>query len=65
MKLSTILIAAIQAAPSRLSDEMLRMIDRMVADWLTQADETFASDNWEQFSAVVDGVSLNRINNAA
>ena len=64
MKVSAILIPERQAAPSRLSDEMLRMIDRMVADWLTQADETFASDNWEQFSAVV-GVSLNRINNAA
>ena len=67
MKLSVILIAAIQAAPSRLSDEMLRMVDWMVAYWLAQADETFnfASDNLEQFSAVVDGVSLNRINNAA
>ena len=65
MKLSAILIAAIKAAPSKLSDGMLRMVDKMVADWLAQAHETFASDNLEQFSAVVDGVSLNRINNAA
>ena len=58
MKLSAILIAAIQAAPSKLSDAMLRMIDSMVAVWLTQADETFASDNLEQFSAAADEVSL-------
>ena len=60
MKLSVILIAAIQAAPSRFSDEMLRVIDMKVADWLTLADETFnfASDNLEQFSAAADEVSL-------
>ena len=64
MKVSAILIPAIQAAPSRLSDEMLRVIDMKVADWLTVwltlADETFnfASDNLEQFSAAADEVSL-------
>ena len=64
MKLSVILIAAIQAAPSRLSDEMLRMVDWMVDDWLTKADETFnfASDNWEQFSVTVHEVGLTGIN---
>ena len=60
MKVSAILIPAIQAAPSRLSDEMLRMVDMRVADWLALADETFnfASDNLEQFSAAADEVSL-------
>ena len=52
MKVSAILVAATQAAPSS-------MHQWMVDNWWAIAVETFnfASNNWEQFSAAVDGVS--------
>ena len=52
MKVSAILVAATQAAPSN-------MHQWMVDNWWAIAVETFnfASNNWEQFSAAVDGVS--------
>lgn len=54
MKVSAILVAATQAAPSS-------MHQWMVDNWWTTAVETFnfASSNWEQFAAAVDGVSKN------
>ena len=69
MKLSAIFIVVIQAAPgssgelSRFNEWMSSRVDKMVADWLALAAETFdfASDNWEQFSATVDEVSLTSI----
>ena len=55
MKVSAILVAATQAAPSS-------MHQWMVDNWWTTAVETFnfASSNWEQFAAAVDGVSKNK-----
>ena len=67
MKLSAIFIVVIQAAPgssgelSRFNEWASSRVDKFVADWLAQAAETFASDNWEQFSATVDEVSLTSI----
>ena len=53
MKVSAILVAATQAAPSS-------MHQWMVDNWWTTAVETFnfASTNWEKFSAAVDGVRV-------
>ena len=56
MKVSAILVAATQAAPSS-------MHQWMVDNWWATAVETFnfASTNWENFSAAVDGVSNGQI----
>ena len=53
MKVSAILVAATQAAPSS-------MHQWMVDNWWATAVETFnfASTNWEKFSAAVDGVRV-------
>ena len=53
MKVSVILVAATQAAPGGTMNQW------MVDNWWASAVETFnfASNNWEQFMAAVDGVS--------
>ena len=59
MKVSAILVAATQAAPAGGVHQW------MIDNWWATAVETFnfASNNWAQFSAAVDGVSKNRIIN--
>ena len=56
MKISAILVAATQAAPS----SMHRWI---VDNWWATAEETFnyATPNWEKFCAAVDRVSKGQI----
>ena len=56
MKISAILVAATQAAPSS-------MHQWIVDNWRATAEETFnyATPNWEKFCAAVDRVSKGQI----